>query len=152
VIFITKKSVVIEMEEKGQASVEYLLLIVVILIILASVTIPLVISSVNSTMDISRASDAKNAIQNIANAVDLVYANGPGAKRTVNVYIPLNLVLQGNNTQNIGMNVPLSGNETKYVNSDLNYNVTFDNANFNQGWSTVTVNWVVGNKAITISH
>jgi len=140
------------MEEKGQASVEYLLLIVVILIILASVTIPLVISSVNSTMDISRASDAKNAIQNIANAVDLVYANGPGAKRTVNVYIPLNLVLQGNNTQNIGMNVPLSGNETKYVNSDLNYNVTFDNANFNQGWSTVTVNWVVGNKAITISH
>ncbi|MDD4810271.1 MAG: class III signal peptide-containing protein, partial [Methanobacterium formicicum] len=30
------------MEEKGQASVEYLLLIVVILIILASVTIPLV--------------------------------------------------------------------------------------------------------------
>ncbi|CEA14403.1 MULTISPECIES: hypothetical protein [Methanobacterium] len=140
------------MEEKGQASVEYLLLIVVILIILASVTIPLVSSSVNSTMDISRASDAKNAIQNIANAVDLVYANGPGAKRTVNVYIPLNLVLQGNNTQNIGMNVPLSGNETKYVNSDLNYNVTFDNANFNQGWSTVTVNWVVGNKAITISH
>jgi len=143
---------VIEMEEKGQASVEYLLLIVVILIILASVTIPLVSSSVNSTMDISRASDAKNAIQNIANAVDLVYANGPGAKRTVNVYMPLNLVLQGNNTQNIGMNVPLSGNETKYVNSDLNYNVTFDNANFNQGWSTVTVNWVVGNKAITISH
>lgn len=140
------------MEEKGQASVEYLLLIVVILIILASVTIPLVSSSVNSTMDISRASDAKNAIQNIANAVDLVYANGPGAKRTVNVYIPLNLVLQGNNTQNIGMNVPLSGNETKYVNSDLNYNVTFDNANFNQGWSTVTVNWVVGKKAITISH
>ena len=140
------------MEEKGQASVEYLLLIVVILIILASVTIPLVSSSVNSTMDISRASDAKNAIQNIANAVDLVYANGPGAKRTVNVYIPLNLVLQGNNTQNIGMNVPLSGNETKYVNSDHNYNVTFDNANFNQGWSTVTVNWVVGNKAITISH
>jgi len=140
------------MEEKGQASVEYLLLIVVILIILASVTIPLVSSSVNSTMDISRASDAKNAIQNIANAVDLVYANGPGAKRTVNVYMPLNLVLQGNNTQNIGMNVPLSGNETKYVNSDLNYNVTFDNANFNQGWSTVTVNWVVGNKAITISH
>ncbi|AXV39310.1 hypothetical protein [Methanobacterium sp. BAmetb5] len=140
------------MEEKGQASVEYLLLIVVILIILASVTIPLVSSSVNSTMDISRSSDAKNAIQNIANAVDLVYANGPGAKRTVNVYIPLNLVLQGNNTQNIGMNVPLSGNETKYVNSDLNYNVTFDNANFNQGWSTVTVNWVVGKKAITISH
>ncbi|WP_287382310.1 class III signal peptide-containing protein, partial [Methanobacterium sp.] len=39
------------MEEKGQASVEYLLLIVVILIILASVTIPLVSSSVNSTMD-----------------------------------------------------------------------------------------------------
>ncbi|MCC7551043.1 MAG: class III signal peptide-containing protein, partial [Methanobacterium sp.] len=68
------------MENKGQASAEYLLLIVVILIIMATVTLPMVGSSVNSTMDISRTSDTKNAVQTIANAVDLVYANGPGAK------------------------------------------------------------------------
>ncbi|HII83915.1 MAG TPA: class III signal peptide-containing protein, partial [Methanobacterium subterraneum] len=65
------------MENKGQASAEYLLLIVVIIIIMAAVTIPLVSNSVNSTMDVSRASDTKNAIQSIANAVNLVYANGP---------------------------------------------------------------------------
>jgi len=141
------------MENKGQASAEYLLLIVVILIIMAAVTIPLVGSSVNSTMDVSRSSDTKNAVQSIANAVNLVYANGPGAKRTISVYIPLTMVMQGNNTQLIGMSVPLSGNETKFVNSTVNYNVTFSDGTFNQGWHTVTVNWPVGSKVpINIAH
>jgi len=141
------------MENKGQASAEYLLLIVVIMIIMAAVTIPLVGSSVNSTMDVSRASDTKNAIQSIANAVNLVYANGPGAKRTINVYIPLGMPLQGNNSQLIGMDVPLSGNTTKFVNATTHYNVTFSDGYYSQGWHTVTVTWPVGSKVpINIAH
>lgn len=141
------------MENKGQASAEYLLLIVVIVIIMAGVTIPLVGSSVNSTMDVSRASDAKNAIQSMANAVNLVYANGPGAKRTISVYIPLSMALQGNNSQVIGMNVPLNDGTTKFVNATTHYNVTFSDGNFNQGWHTVTVTWPVGSKVpINIAH
>lgn len=141
------------MENKGQASAEYLLLIVVIIIIMAAVTIPLVSNSVNSTMDVSRASDTKNAIQSIANAVNLVYANGPGAKRTINVYIPLGMPLQGNNSQLIGMDVPLSGSPPKFVSATTHYNVTFNDGYFNQGWHTVTVTWPVGSKVpINIDH
>ena len=139
------------MENKGQASAEYLLLIVVIIIIMAAVTIPMVSRSVNSTMDVSRASDTKNAIQSIANAVNLVYANGPGAKRTINVYIPLGMPLQGNNSQLIGMEVPLSGNTNKFVNATTHYDVTFNDSYFNQGWHTVTVTWPVGEN-IAIAH
>lgn len=140
------------MEDKGQASAEYLLLLVVIMIILAAVTIPLVSTSVNSTMDVSRTSDTKNAIQSMANAVNLVYANGPGARRTINAYIPLTMTLEGNNSQIIGMNVPLSGGSYKFVNSTTNYNVTISNGTFTQGWHTVTVDWPVGTKSIAIAH
>jgi len=141
------------MENKGQASAEYLLLIVVIMIIMAAVTIPLVGSSVNSTMDVSRASDTKNAIQSMANAVNLVYANGPGAKRTINVYIPLSMPLQGNNSQLIGMNVPQSeGRPDEFIKVTTHYNVTFNDDYYSQGWHTVTVTWPVGSKAINIAH
>ena len=40
-------------------------------------------------MDISDTSDVNAAINTITNAVGVVYANGPGAKRTVNVYFPI---------------------------------------------------------------
>lgn len=140
------------MENKGQASAEYLLIFVVILIILAGITIPLVTNSVSSTMDISKTSDTNNAIQSIANAVNLVYANGPEARRTVNVYIPSTMDLIGNNTQDIGMNVSLSNSTYKVVSASTNYNVTFSNATFTKGWHNVTVNWPVGSKFIVLTH
>jgi uncharacterized protein (UPF0333 family) len=113
-------------------------------------------SSVNSTMDISRTSDTKNAVQTIANAVDLVYANGPGAKRTLNLYIPLNgMILETNGTDlimNVPLNSPINGDTSKNVTASINYNVNITNPNFDQGWYTITVNWPVGDDAITISH
>ena len=44
------------------------------------------------------------AVNSIANAVNVVYANGPGAKRTVSVYIPVSSSLDYNGN-NITMNV-----------------------------------------------
>ena len=109
------------MEEKGQASVEYLLLIVVILIILASVTIPLVSSSVNSTMDVSRSSDTKNAIESMANAVNLVYANGPGAKRTIDVYLPQNMnLIFDYSSKTINQTLALSS-QNKTISANVDY-------------------------------
>ncbi len=74
------------MDVKGQASVEYLLLALVFLIIIGSVTVPLVGKAIDSSLDVSHSSDASAAINSIANAVGVVYSNGPGAKRTINVY------------------------------------------------------------------
>jgi len=73
------------MDVKGQASVEYLLLALVFLIILGSVTVPLAGDAIGNSTDVSHASDASAAINSIANAVGIVYSNGPGAKRTINV-------------------------------------------------------------------
>lgn len=147
------------MENKGQASAEYLLLIVVILIILAAVTVPLVGSSVNATMDVSKSSDTKNAVESIANAVNIVYANGPGAKRTITIYIPETSTLTsmnavGGNVSNkvIGMGVLLSNGTTKYVNASTDYNTTITNPNLTgKTWYNVTITWDVGSNLITIT-
>lgn len=137
------------MDSRGQVSVEYLLLLLVILIILGSVTIPLIGSSIEASTDVSSVSDAKTAVESIANAADVVYSNGPGSVRTVNVYIPqnTNLVTRGNN---VGMNITYSQG-TKFVNSTTYY--AFNNATtpVNNQWYKVTVRWVVGTNNIGLT-
>ena len=139
------------MDVKGQASVEYLLLALVFLIILGSVTVPLVGNAIGNSTDVSHASDASAAINSIANAVGIVYSNGPGAKRTINVYFSrggqltynsgaIQMLVSLNSTINktvdanvpIAVNFPNGGN----VNNRTNYNATVTWAN---GTSNVNV-------------
>lgn len=126
------------MENKGQISAEYLLTVVVILIIIATVSIPLVGKSVNDTMDISQSADVEKTVNSIANAVNLVYANGPGAKRTISVYMPITLSLTTDGS-NIRMSVPLNANGPKIIEAKINHPVVISPSDFSKGWHNVTV-------------
>jgi len=141
------------MDSKGQASAEYLLLILVILIIMGTVTIPLIGNSISSSSDVSKVSDAKTALTTIADAVNIVYSNGPGAKRTVNVYIPADGIITSDNAAKlIGMNIAVSNGTTKFVNASTSYNVTFSNPNVSgKKWYNMTVTWNPGNSFITVT-
>ena len=114
------------MDDIGQISVEYLLLIVVILVIMSAVTIPLIGKSIDASNDISWTSDAKNAVSSIANAVNLVYANGPQAKRTLSVYIPKDGMELQNNGTYLLLNTALNNGTSKPVNSTINYPVNIN--------------------------
>ena len=142
------------MDVKGQASVEYLLLALVFLIILGSVTVPLAGDAIGNSTDVSHASDASAAINSIANAVGIVYSNGPGAKRTINVYFSQGGTLNYNSANStiymfvfiistgtnktIDANVPIAVNFPNggNVNNRTNYNATVTWAN---GTSNVNV-------------
>jgi uncharacterized protein (UPF0333 family) len=151
-----------KMDVKGQVSVEYLLVILVIIIILGSVSIPLVKSSISSSMGISQVSDAKTAVSSIANAVNVVYANGPGAKRTVSVYIPESASLTNSTTTTgsflvMGItyhNGTVNGND---INASKNVNQSVDYGNLgltsfpSKGWYNVQVYWPIGTNQITIT-
>lgn len=140
------------MDENGQASVEYVLLSLIFLIILSAVTIPLVSNSINSTMDVSDTSNVNSAVNSIANAVGIVYANGPGAKRTINVYFPVSGTLSYNGNA-ITMPVNLSTGTVKNVNAAVPAPVVFSpdgnvvrHTNYN-----ATVTWAVGGTNINVN-
>ncbi len=67
------------MDSRGQVSAEYIFLILIFLIVLALVTVPLAGRTINATQNVSVTSDAKTALSTIANGVNVVYSNGPGA-------------------------------------------------------------------------
>jgi len=89
-MYIYNRSISITMDSmdvKGQASVEYLLITLIFLIIIGSVTLPLlIIPAINDSLDVSHSSDASAALNSIANAVGVVYANGPESTRNITVY------------------------------------------------------------------
>jgi uncharacterized protein (UPF0333 family) len=140
------------MDDRGQISAEYLLLIVVILVILGSISIPLMGKSIDASNDISWTSDAKNAVNSIANAVNLVYANGPSSKRSLAVYIPRD-GMQVQSTSNIlKLTTPLSsGGANKTVNATINYPITSNLATLNKNYYNVTVYWDVGKTSINVN-
>lgn len=141
----------ISIGQRGQLSVEYLLLTLVVLIILGAVTIPLIGDAIDASMAVSRVSDAKTAVETISSAADVVYANGPGSKRTIDVYIPQNTNLSTDGKM-IGMNITYqdNGETTKFVNSTTNYNLTNAKTPVNNGWYRVTVSWVLREQFIRV--
>ncbi|MBI5680741.1 MAG: class III signal peptide-containing protein [Methanobacterium sp.] len=138
------------MDNRGQISAEYLLLIVVILIVLTSVTLPLVGTAINNSNDISWSSDAKIAVQTIANAVNIVYANGPGSKQTNDVYIPQTMALT-NAGNSVVLTVTLSDGSTKTITGNTGYALSATNIPLSRGWHTIQVYWPQGTNAITIT-
>jgi uncharacterized protein (UPF0333 family) len=138
------------MDRRGQASAEYLLLIVVILLVMGWLLVNVYQPSIGATMDVSTTSDAKNAVTNIANAANLVYANGPGAKRTLSVYVPADGTFVSNNASKvIQFN---SAGIAKSVNSSISSNMTVINPNVNKGWyNNITVEWVFNTNYITVT-
>jgi uncharacterized protein (UPF0333 family) len=146
------------MDVKGQASVEYLLLTLVFLIIIGSVTVPLINQGINDSLDVSHSSDASAAINSIANAVGVVYANGPGSQRTINVYFSNNNAALSYNSGNstILMSVPeYGGNGTKIIDANVPIAVTFSPSNpfpvINKTNYNATVTWPIGTNNINVA-
>jgi uncharacterized protein (UPF0333 family) len=143
------------MDIKGQASAEYLLLALVFLIIVGSVTVPLIGKSIDSSLDVSDTSSVSASINSITNAVGIVYANGPGAKRTINVYFPASGTLSYNTiNKTLQMPVTLSNGTNKVIDSNVPITLTINNASSTsittKGNYNVTVTWPVGSSPISV--
>ncbi len=128
------------MDDRGQLSAEYLLLIVAVLVILGTVTMPLVGKSVDASNDVSDVSAASNAVNSIANAANLVYANGPGSKRTLQVDIPSDVIVTLNDSGAFA-NVSLSNGSYKIVSAPTNFKLQPNTYLILNGTHTVTIWW-----------
>ncbi len=138
------------MDKRGQVSVEYLLVVLVLILILSVVTIPLIGKSIDSSNDVSDASDAKVATDTLANAADVVYSNGPGSKRTVSFYVPQTGTLKFANST-VSLSLVYSNGTNSSINSSTQYNLGNNTTSVSSGWHTGSVFWTIGNSYITVS-
>jgi uncharacterized protein (UPF0333 family) len=134
------------MDEKGQASVEYLLITLVFLIIIGSVSLPFIGQTLNDTTDVSHSSDASAAINSIANAVGIVAANGPGSARYITVYFSDSGTLRYN-AANKTIEMPLTlNNGSKVIDASVPNPVSFSGTTtVSQASYNANITWTSGN-------
>jgi len=137
------------MDNKGQLSVEYLLLLVVIFVVFGAMITYLIGPSIDSANDISRVSAASNAVNSIANAANIIYSNGPNSKRTVQVYIPANTTItlndsSGNLPGSVNAYVNLSNGSIKTISATTSWRFVPNTCN-SGGDYTVTIWWLNSN-------
>ncbi len=93
------------MQKRGQASVEYLAIIGIVLV----VTIPLFFYSFQKSSENIKINQADDAVNTVARAADSVYALGPGAKRFVWVTIPQGTTGSSINNNSVQLQITIFG-------------------------------------------
>lgn len=72
-------------DNRGQVSLEYILIFTVSLILLVVFTLPLTHVAIENTMDVSDTLDVKSDLSKIAQAIEKVYGQGQGSKQSVHI-------------------------------------------------------------------
>ena len=80
-------------EKKGQLSLEFLLISLIVILAFISISLPLAEIAIGSTLDLSESLETKSEILKITGAIDDVYSDGIGSKRVVIVEVPKDIVI-----------------------------------------------------------
>jgi len=101
------------MPSKGQISIEYAAVLVLFLIVL----VPVLYIGMMDIQIAGQVSQARVAVDAIADSADRVYAQGPGATTTVEIYLPAGVNTAGFSGRevNIKLNLPTGGTTDVYA-------------------------------------
>jgi len=118
-------------EKKGQASMELLITLAFVMMMLIPITVLVYLQTSSGTEQLS-IDQAQQSVNRLKNAADMVAAQGPPAKTTINIVIPrgLSSITIGSSSppyigREIVFSVRAAGGETQIVATTL-YNVTGD--------------------------
>lgn len=88
------------MNQKGQAAIEFIMLILIVLIYLLTITRPLVNDAKSLTNDVQIIVRADAEIKRIANSITEVSMLGKGTKKTILLFVPSNTTISCNEIKN----------------------------------------------------
>ena len=79
--------------QKGQAIIEFIFLILIIVVYLVTVTMPLIKDTQNIIQDTENMTRANNECQKIVNSIKEINLFGEGSRETLNIFIPNNTII-----------------------------------------------------------
>lgn len=128
------------LDNKGQLSLEYLLIFSISLIILIVFTLPLANEAIENILDSSDVVLIKNNMNKIANGINQVYSEGESSKRTVYVEVKEDIQLDIHDKK-ITTDLYLRDNLIKHLevsHSDSQLNTV---VNLYKGVNKVVIEW-----------
>ena len=136
-------------EDKGQVSLEYLLIFAVSIILLIAFTMPLAEMAIENTMDVSNSLNVKSELSKLSNAISLVYSEGQGSKQTVYLTLdePVNV---GISNSYLSCNYKLNDGKYKDFKLDFNSNLNKGSLFLDKGENKIIVEWPVNDEKMII--
>ncbi len=133
------------LDDRGQVSLEYILIFAVSLIILIAFTMPFLNETMSDTFDVSDSLKTKVDLSKIADAIKQVYGEGEGSKQTVsiNVYKPVKIDVSNNQ---ISSKIKLNNNQYKVEKINVHSKLKTGTFKLNKGKNSLVVEWPVGNE------
>lgn len=132
-------------DNRGQVSLEYLIIFAVSLIILIAFTMPLLNESMSNTFDVTNSLDVKSDLSKISQAIMKVYGGGEGSKQTVTVDAKKESRIDVSNSQ-ISSKVKLNDKQSKVIKLNVKSNIKAGSIKLDKGKNTFVVEWPVGKK------
>ena len=133
------------LDDRGQVSLEYILIVAVSLIILIAFTMPFLNETMSDTFDVSDSLKTKVDLSKIADAIKQVYGEGEGSKQTVSidVYKPVKIDVSNNQ---ISSKIKLNNNQYKVEKINVHSKLKTGTFKLNKGKNSLVVEWPVGNE------
>ncbi len=128
------------MDNKGQISLEYLLIVTVSLTLLIIFTLPLTQLAIEDTLDVSDTLKIKSDLSEISQAIEKVYAQGQGSKQSVSIDSSKDYRISVSSNF-ISSNVKLKDSTTKSEKIYFKSTLEKSNLYINKGVNTVIVEW-----------
>ena len=136
-------------ENKGQVSLEYLLIFAVSIILLIAFTLPLAEIGLEKTLDVSNTMNAKGELSKLSNAVSQVYGEGQGSKQTIYMDLDKSINVKITNSY-LSASYMMKDSKTKefklYHNSNLNSGSLF----LDKGENKIIVEWPINSEHMII--
>ena len=136
-------------DDKGQISLEYLLIFAVSLIILIAFTLPLVETALENTLDVSDSLNAKNELSKLSGAISQVYSEGQGSKQTIYLGVNKEMDVKILNSYLSGSYVMHDGN-IKEIKLNYNSNLNSGSLFLDKGENKIIGEWPFGQERMII--
>ena len=136
-------------DNKGQVSLEYLLIFAISLILLIVFTLPLTQQAVENTLDISDTLDIKSDLSKVSQAIKQVYGEGQGSKQTISIMSKHELKINIEDKY-ISCSLMLNDGSSKHVKIDCDSNLEKSSINLQKGENLIVVEWPAGSKNMRI--
>lgn len=136
-------------ENRGQISLEYMLIFAIALILLMVFTFPIAELTVKNTLDISDTLKVKSDLCELSHAIEQVYSQGQGSKQTVYIDSPGDIRIDID-ARGVSCNFKLKDNSKKLIKVNHESNLEKSSVSLKKGMNAVVVQWPENNDVMEI--
>ena len=137
------------MDNRGQVSLEYLLIFAISMILLIAFTLPLTDFTIQTTLDVSDSLDMRSDLSKLSQAIQTVYGQGQGSRQIVNIISQAPSKIDVTDSH-VSCNLKLKDGSRKLVKVTSKSNLAKTTIPISEGTNTIVVEWPVGSETMNI--